>query len=233
MSKYKRIVVLDTETTGLDIIDNSSTQFPYHRITEIGAVEIIDNKITGKRFQTYLNPKRDVSMASYRITGLSTEFLSDKPKFDDVADNFLKFIEGSKLVIHNAKFDVKFLNFELSLVGKKNLELASVVDTLALARARFPGQKASLDALCKKYKIDNSNRTLHGALIDAQLLARVYLYMEGFSHQFTMQNISQECQFESNTLQKSIDASLTFSVLEVSQNEVKQHQDIMKRILKD
>lgn len=181
-----RLLALDTETTGLDIVDNTNPKHPYNRITEIGIVEIIDGEITGRKFQTYLNPKREVSLASYKITGLSTDFLKDKPFFEHIVDDFLKFIQNSKLVIHNAKFDMKFLNFELSLANKKSLDMNNVIDTLPMARSKYPGQKASLDALCKRFNIDNSARVFHGALMDAQLLAKVYLYMQGFANQLNL-----------------------------------------------
>ena len=168
-----RQVVLDTETTGL------SAQHG-HRLTEIGCLEIIDRKITGKTFQTYLNPERELDEKAAEITGLSWDMLRDKPKFGSVADDLIAFIDGAELIIHNAPFDLGFLDHELSLIKhswgliSKNLE---VVDTLLLAREQHPGQRNSLDALCKRYAIDNSHRKHHGALLDAEILAHVYLAM--------------------------------------------------------
>lgn len=165
-----REIVLDTETTGLE------PSFG-HRVIEIGAVELIDKVITGKKFHTYLNPKRTVPEDSYRIHGISTHFLKDKPLFEYVADDFLNFVGNSKLIIHNAAFDIKFLNHELSLVSRPIFDFSIAIDTLKIAREKFPGQKSSLDALCKRYKVDNSHRVFHGALKDAQLLAKVYLFL--------------------------------------------------------
>lgn len=211
-----RLLALDTETTGLDILDNTSTKYPYHRITEIGVVEIIDGEITGRKFQTYLNPKREVSIGSYKITGISTAFLQDKPYFEQIVDEFLAFIQNSKLIIHNAKFDMKFLNFELSLANKKSLDMNNVIDTLPMARQKYPGQKASLDALCKRFNIDNTSRVFHGALMDAQLLARVYLYMQGFANQLNLldHNTNSQANFniENNSSQ--------FNVIETKENKL-------------
>lgn len=172
-----REIVLDTETTGLE------PSFG-HRVIEIGAVELIDKVITGKKFHTYLNPKRTVPEDSYRIHGISTHFLKDKPLFEYVADDFLNFVGNSKLIIHNAAFDIKFLNHELSLVSRPIFDFSIAIDTLKIAREKFPGQKSSLDALCKRYKVDNSHRVFHGALKDAQLLAKVYLFLSDHMEQY-------------------------------------------------
>jgi len=161
-------VILDTETTGLSTKDG-------HRIVEIGCVEL-DNLIpTKNRFHCYLNPERKVSQKAFEVHGYSDEFLSTQKKFSDVADEFLNFIENKKLVIHNAEFDLSHLNNELTLLGKKRLNNENVVDTLVLARNKFPGSPISLDALCKRYRVDNSKRTQHTALIDCDLLAKVYI----------------------------------------------------------
>ncbi len=161
-------IILDTETTGLSTKDG-------HRIVEIGCVEL-DNLIpTKNRFHCYLNPERKVSQKAFEVHGYSDEFLSTQKKFSDVADEFLNFIENKRLVIHNAEFDLSHLNNELTLLGKKRLNNENVVDTLALARNKFPGSPISLDALCKRYRVDNSKRTQHTALIDCDLLAKVYI----------------------------------------------------------
>ena len=167
-----RQIVLDTETTGLDHRMGD-------RIIEIGCVELLNRKLTGQRFHRYLNPEREVEAGALAVHGLTNEFLHDKPKFDEVAAEFLDFIQGAELVIHNASFDVGFLNNELALSQAAPLEqcCAGVVDTLKLARELHPGRKNSLDALCERYAIDNSGRMLHGALLDAELLAEVYLAM--------------------------------------------------------
>lgn len=167
-----REIVLDTETTGFDPLTGD-------RLAEIGCLELLNHIPTGKNFHRYLNPERDMPEAAFRIHGLSTEFLADKPTFASLADDFLAFIEDSPLVIHNAEFDMKFINWELEKAGKKALPMQRAIDTVIMARKKFPGSPASLDALCKRFNIDNSNRTLHGALLDAQLLADVYLELLG------------------------------------------------------
>ena len=168
-----RQVALDTETTGLSPQQG-------HRLTEIGCVEIIDRKITGKRFQTYLNPERELDERAAQITGLNWGMLKDKPKFISVVDELTNFIGDAELIIHNAQFDLGFLTHEFNLIkhawGKLIHEL-EIIDTLGLAREMHPGQRNSLDALCKRYSIDNSHRNLHGALLDAEILAQVYLAM--------------------------------------------------------
>lgn len=167
-----REIVLDTETTGLDPEDG-------HRLIEIGCVEIINYLPTGKNLHIYINPERDVPAEAVSVHGLTEEFLSDKPVFAQVYDEFLEFIEGASLVIHNAEFDLKFLNYELKKVGHKGLGNFKVVDTLLMARKKFPGAPANLDALCRRFSIDNSARELHGALLDSEILAEVYLELLG------------------------------------------------------
>lgn len=167
-----RQIILDTETTGLDPELG-------HRIVEIAAVEIVDRHLTDNHFHCYLNPERASDDGALRVHGLSEEFLRDKPKFGEIANEFLDFVSGAELVIHNASFDTAFLNRELDLLDLKPVNecCPKVIDTLALARDLHPGKKNSLDALCERYQIDNSARTLHGALLDANLLAEVYLAM--------------------------------------------------------
>jgi DNA polymerase-3 subunit epsilon len=167
-----RQIVLDTETTGLQPELG-------HRIIEIGGVEIVDRRPTGRHFHRYINPERESDEAALAVHGITGEFLADKPKFRDVAREFLDYVRGAELVIHNAPFDVGFLNAELKLLKLKPVteHCAGVVDTLALARQLHPGKRNGLDALCERYQIDNTGRTLHGGLLDAQLLAEVYLAM--------------------------------------------------------
>ena len=167
-----RAIVLDTETTGLD-------PFSGHRIVEIGCVETIGHVPTGNHFHTYLNPERDMPKEAENVHGLSAEFLKDKPLFKIVARAFLEFIGDSPLVIHNAAFDLKFLNAELDQIGMPQIDPARAIDTVLIARKRFPGSPANLDALCKRFNIDLSARTKHGALLDAELLADVYLELMG------------------------------------------------------
>jgi len=161
-------VILDTETTGLSVRDG-------HRIVEIGCIELEDLIPTKNRFHCYLNPERKVSEKALEVHGYTDEFLSTHKKFTEIVDEFLDFIENKRLVIHNAEFDLSHLNNELALLGKKKLNSENVVDTLALARDKFPGSPISLDALCKRYRVDNSKRTQHTALIDCDLLAKVYI----------------------------------------------------------
>jgi len=169
-----RQIVLDTETTGLDPQEG-------HRIIEIGCVELVNRRATGNDYHTYLNPERDIDAGAVAVHGLTNADLADRPLFAEVADDLLTYLQGAELIIHNAAFDVGFINHELSRSGRDATLEAScrVVDTLTMARERHPGQKNSLDALCKRYEIDNSGRALHGALLDAQLLADVYLAMTG------------------------------------------------------
>jgi|TARA_B110000259_G_scaffold19651_1_gene20679 DNA polymerase-3 subunit epsilon len=161
-------IILDTETTGLFVRDG-------HRIVEIGCIELEDLVPTNNKFHCYLNPERKVSEKALEVHGYTDEFLSKQKKFSDVVDEFLDFIENKKLVIHNAEFDLSHLNNELALLGKKKINSENAVDTLSLARDKFPGSPISLDALCKRYRIDNSKRTQHTALIDCDLLAKVYI----------------------------------------------------------
>jgi DNA polymerase-3 subunit epsilon len=168
-----RQIVLDTETTGLSWEKGN-------RVVEIGCVELVQRRPTGRHFQRYLNPGREMEPGAVEVTGLTREFLADKPRFAEVVGEFLEFIDGAELIIHNAAFDVAFLDYELSLLDAGHArmrERCAVLDTLVLARERFPGQRNSLDALCKRLGVDNAQRTLHGALLDAQLLSEVYLHM--------------------------------------------------------
>ena len=161
-------IVLDTETTGLSVKDG-------HRVVEIGCIEL-DNLIpTSKKFHCYLNPERKVSENAFEVHGYTDEFLSTKKKFKEVADDFINFINNKRLIIHNAEFDLSHLNNELSLLGKNKIDKKNVIDTLELARDKFPGSSISLDALCKRYRIDNSKRTKHTALVDCELLYKVYI----------------------------------------------------------
>ena len=167
-----REIVLDTETTGFEPSEGD-------RIVEIGAVELFNHLPTGRTYHQYINPERNMPEAAFNVHGLSEEFLSTKPLFKDIAQDFIDFIKDSKLVIHNASFDMKFLNAELKWVNRPALPNHQAIDTLAIARRKFPGSPASLDALCRRFGIDNSSRTLHGALLDSEILAEVYLELVG------------------------------------------------------
>jgi DNA polymerase-3 subunit epsilon len=177
-----RQIVLDTETTGLETQNG-------HRIIEIGCVEIANRRLTGNHFHQYLQPDREIDPAAAEVHGITAEFLRDKPRFGDIAEDFLAFVRGAELIIHNAAFDTGFINHELSIWNSAHPTLESlctVTDTLGMARKLHPGQKNNLDALCKRYSIDNSQRTLHGALLDAEILADVYLAMTGGQADLTL-----------------------------------------------
>lgn len=181
-----RQIVLDTETTGLEPRDG-------HRIIEIGCIEIVNRRITSNRYHQYINPEREVDEGAVEVHGLTSEFLAEKPKFADIAREFIEFIKGAELVIHNAPFDVGFIDAELSLLGadwRTTADYCGVFDTLVLARDMHPGQRNSLDALCRRYEIDNTHRDLHGALLDAELLADVYLLMTGGQVDLSLQSVS-------------------------------------------
>ncbi|MCK7545889.1 DNA polymerase III subunit epsilon [Marinobacter bryozoorum] len=169
-----RQIVLDTETTGIDPNDG-------HRIIEIGCVELMERQLTGRHYHVYINPDREVEEEAITVHGITNEFLADKPRFHEIAQEFLAFIDGAELVIHNAAFDVGFIDAEFARIKpvRKVADHCSVLDTLAVARRKHPGQKNSLDALCKRYGVDNSNRDLHGALLDSEILADVFLLLTG------------------------------------------------------
>ena len=171
----ERQIVMDTETTGIDPKQG-------HRIVEIGCVELIDRKLTGNNYHVYLNPDRQMDQEVINVHGITNEFVRDKPRYAEIADEFLSYIKGAELVIHNAPFDVGFMNHEFDRLRKRHGHVedhCTILDTLAMARNKHPGQKNNLDALCKRYFIDNSSRTFHGALLDSEILAEVYLAMTG------------------------------------------------------
>ena len=167
-----REIVLDTETTGLEIIEG-------HRVVEIGCIEIIDQRITGRSYHKYINPECSMPQAALQVHGLDDQFLEDKPLFGEIAAELIEFLGDANLVIHNAKFDMGFLNFELEKTGQEEIEMERAIDTVDLYRKKYPGQRASLDAICKHFRIDSSRRVKHGALLDAELLAEVYLELTG------------------------------------------------------
>ncbi len=214
-----RQVVLDTETTGLEVRQG-------HRLIEIACVEMIERRLTGRYYQTYLNPARATDEGARQVTGIEDDFLLDKPRFPDVVDEFLAFVEGAELVIHNASFDIGFLDAELARLehaAGRITDRCSVLDTLAMARERYPGQRNSLDALCKRLGVDNSRRELHGGLIDAQLLADVYLGM-------TSGQVALDLGFETGAEQAREKISLPMVlevrplVLRASESELASHQ---------
>ena len=215
-------VVLDTETTGLSVREG-------HRIVEIGCIEL-DNLIpTKNKFHCYLNPERKVSEKALEVHGYTDEFLSKQKKFSDVVDELLNFIENKRLVIHNAEFDLSHLNNELTLLGKKKINSENTVDTLSLARDKFPGSPVSLDALCKRYRIDNSIRAKHTALIDCALLAKVYINL------LDQKEPTLNFQSEDNTVLKTDSKSEKIyykKIVSPTNEEIKLHKDYLKRTLK-
>jgi DNA polymerase-3 subunit epsilon len=180
-----RQIAFDTETTGLDTSDG-------HRIIEIGGVEIINRRLTGKHFHYFLQPDREIDQGAIEVHGITNDFLKDKPRFTDIVDEFLDYIRDAELIIHNASFDIGFIDYELSLLGirERATDFCTVFDTLSYSRRLHPGQRNSLDALCKRYHIDNAQRTLHGALLDAELLADVYLAITGGQVALSLENKS-------------------------------------------
>ncbi|MGI9291336.1 MAG: DNA polymerase III subunit epsilon [Gammaproteobacteria bacterium] len=216
-----RQIVLDTETTGLDWDQG-------HRVIEIGCIEILNRRKTGESYHCYLNPQRDVDEAAQEVHGLSAQDLADKPLFADVVDEFLDFIGNAELVIHNASFDVGFLDHELHLLGRDASKLSvtnQVLDTLVLARQMHPGQRNSLDALCKRYAVDNSRRDLHGALLDAQLLADVYLVMTGGQGALSLDESGKAGEGKPAAQASKIDRSgLQLVVRRASEDELEAHQ---------
>ena len=217
-----REVVLDTETTGLSVKDG-------HRIVEIGCIELESLVPTANRFHCYLNPERKVSEKALEVHGYTDNFLSTQKKFADVVDDFLSFIENKKLVIHNAEFDLSHLNNELALLGKKKIDTQNVVDTLILARDKFPGSPTSLDALCKRYRIDNSKRIQHTALIDCELLSKVYINLLD-QKEPTLDFRNQDNNISKTDLRES---NLYFKkVIKPTVEEFKLHKDYLKISLK-
>ena len=225
-----RQLVLDTETTGLEVGLG-------HRIIEIGCVELVNRRLTGRNFHKYINPDREIDDGALEVHGITQEFLSDKPRFADIWDEFNEFLQGDELVIHNAPFDVAFLNHEIGLLnlGLPSIQdQSSVVDSLALAREKHPGQRNSLDALCRRYSIDNSQRVLHGALLDAEILSDVYLLLTG--GQGGLFDVAEETKSEDH-VDKVINVSATdsqslsgFLEVKASESEVREHEEFLSFI---
>ncbi len=214
-----RQVVLDTETTGIDISSGN-------RLIEIGCVELINRKLTGNHYHQYINPERDIEEGAYKVHGIGLDFLQDKPLFSNVADDFLRFVKGAELIIHNAPFDIGFLNHELRLIDKKQPLMenyCSVLDTLVMAKKKHPGQRNSLDALCKRYYIDNSSRDLHGALLDSELLADVYLRMTGGQTGLSLDASSDDGVSDNASSLSAIALNQPLRLLKANPKEVAEH----------
>ncbi|HAI72274.1 MAG TPA: DNA polymerase III subunit epsilon [Alteromonas australica] len=222
-----RQIVLDTETTGIEPKEG-------HRIIEIGCVEVVNRKLTGNHFHVYINPGRQIEQEAIEVHGITNEFLQDKPVFADVAQDFVNFIRGAQLVIHNAPFDVGFMDHEFAMEpstkGVVTRDICDVLDTLMLARKMHPGQKNNLDALCRRYGIDNSHRTLHGALLDAEILADVYLLMTGGQTKLKLAS-SGSSEGDSNEVRPIRRTANKLKVIKASADELLQHEarlDIVK-----
>lgn len=220
-----RQIILDTETTGLDPRQG-------HRIIEVAGVEVVNRRLTNRHYHQYINPDRDIDEGAQAVHGISSEFLADKPRFADIVDSFLDFIDGAELVIHNAPFDVGFLNAELELLGKSPVTsfCDGVTDTLKMARDNYPGKRNSLDALCERLDIDNSHRNLHGALLDAELLAEVYLMMtrgqDGLAMVF--EESAQSLSFSNDAARLS-----QLKTISSSEEDLQAHQRILEQIQKE
>ena len=217
-------VILDTETTGLSTSEN-------HRIVEIGCIELKNQIPTNNVFHEYLNPQRSVSSEAFKVHGYSDEFLSDKKTFPEIADSFLNFIKGKKLIIHNAEFDLSFINYELRILRKKTIDKKEIVDTLELARIKYPGSQHSLDALCKRFKIDNSKREKHNALLDCELLRDVYINLLGQKEptfNFLNENVTNK------NIENVDERKKTYSKIKIipTEDEVKKHESFLKSNLR-
>ena len=222
-----RRIILDTETTGIG-------HELGHRIIEIGCVELIDRKLTNNHFHVYLNPQRQVDEGAFRVHGISTEFLQDKPLFSEISNDFIEFIKGAELIIHNAAFDVGFLDAELKGINSSFQinDLCTVCDTLVLAREKHPGQRNSLDALCKRYEIDNSNRTLHGALLDAEILASVYLAMTGGQANLFDEKIDSTIQAQASAEQSTEILASNSPIVFANPDELQKHEEFIQFLAK-
>jgi len=227
-----RQIVLDTETTGLETSQD-------HRIIEIGCVELVGRKLTGRHYHQYINPQRKVDEGAMEVHGITDEFLIDKPLFATVAREFLAFVDGADLVIHNAPFDVGFINHEIAKLGGIYREIESscrIIDTLALARQKHPGQKNNLDALCKRYGVDNSQRDLHGALLDAEILADVYLLMTGGQVNLNISDQQSSDSGEVNAqsgIRRLSDKRPPLRVVKANEEELVLHQQKLDAIVKN
>ena len=212
-------IFLDTETTGLSFQEG-------HKIVEIACIETKDLVATGKVFHRLINPKRDIPLDAFKVHGFSKEFLSDKDTFEEVADDFLDFINGKKIIIHNASFDLSFLNGELSLLKKKLIDNKLIIDSLAVARNKFPGTSNSLDALCKRFNVDLSRRTKHNALLDCELLREVYINL--------LDAKEPKFNLSSNNVETSLSKNITYNkdIVKISEDEIKIHKEFIKKELK-
>ena len=222
-----RQIILDTETTGLDPKSG-------HRVIEIGCIELVNRRFTGEQFHVYLNPDRESDEAALKIHGLTTDFLSDKPRFNEIYDDFLKFIDQSELLIHNAEFDIKFIDHEIQLLSKEFPQISNCVskitDTLQIAREKHPGQRNSLDALVKRYEIGGYDRDLHGALLDSQILGDVYLSMTGGQSALDFSNNNDESFKKTDQDREKEHTNLNLKVIELNEEEKIAHKEYLLRM---
>jgi len=225
-----RQIVLDTETTGLDPKQG-------HRIIEIGCVEMINRRLTGNNYHQYIQPDREIDEGAQAVHGITPEFLADKPRFADAVGDFLEYMKGAELIIHNAPFDVGFINHELNLVGPEYGEVATyceVIDTLVMARKMRPGKKNNLDALCKEYEVNNTQRDLHGALLDSELLAEVYLHMTGGQSTLLLESEEESAEGNESTgsqrIQRIASNRPALKIVPPSDSELNEHQAFVKRM---
>jgi len=225
-----RQIVLDTETTGLDPKQG-------HRIIEIGCVEMINRRLTGNNYHQYLQPDREIDEGAQAVHGITPEFLADKPRFADVVSDFLEYMKGAELIIHNAPFDVGFINHELKLVGPEYGDVSTyctVIDTLVMARKMRPGKKNNLDALCREYEVNNTQRDLHGALLDSELLAEVYLYMTGGQSNLLLDSEDHATNEKegsgSQSIQRIAADRPALKVVQPSDSELKEHQAFIEKM---
>ncbi len=220
-----REIVFDTETTGFEYAKGE-------RLVEIGAVELINHVPTGVTYHQYINPEKEVPEEAFKVHGLSYDFLKDYPTFDKVADDWLGFIGDATLVAHNASFDINFMNYELKQLGKIQMEWSRVVDTLEIARALFPGARCNLDALCKRYGIDNTSRTLHGALLDAQLLAEVYLELLGGREPSLLLDSEKKKKADLGGIESAVKNFREPRIFPLSEEELAEHNDFLEKKIK-
>lgn len=224
-----RYVVLDTETTGMPVTEG-------HRILEIGCVEVIERQLTGRHYHVYIQPDREIDEGAIAVHGITADFLKDKPRFAEIADDFYEFIAGAELVIHNAPFDVGFIENEFALLGQKEratiTDYCTVLDTLAMAKELHPGQRNSLDALCSRYHVDNSQRELHGALLDAEILADVYLRMTGGQSSLSLSSSFGGEGFRPGDIRRLPADRTPAPVLQASEQELADHRAFLEDMAK-
>lgn len=230
VSSAKRQVILDTETTGMN--QSAGAIYLGHRIIEIGCVEVINRKLTGRHYHEYINPQQIIDEEAIEVHGITNEYVANKPKFAEISSRFLEFIDGAEVVAHNAPFDISFMDHEFSLLqpkGPKTADICTILDTLDIAKHIHPGQKNNLDALCKRYGIDNSRRTLHGALLDAEILADVYLMMTGGQTKF---NLSGEGSDSAGGIKRLLSSRTKLKVIAASADELAKHEERLDLVAK-